>query len=301
VETSRALTELRYVGDRLAKRIEGWIENPPEVPEPPRQRRGFNTMSRVLKTLAEHPDWEPALRADLQMHTVYSDGLSTVEEMAGAAEARGREYIAITDHSTGQRIPTGMDEEAIGNQWKEIEAANESLRDRGSKLRVLRSIEMNLYPDGTGALAPGSGGDFELVIGSFHSKLQEEDDQTKRYVAALQNPDVDVIGHPQTRMYNRRGGLQAEWDAVFEAAARTGTALEINASPARQDLSLELLETARDHDVTLTIGTDAHSIPELDWVVFSLAAAITAGIKRERILNFRPCEDVLAWRAERRA
>jgi histidinol phosphatase-like PHP family hydrolase len=295
----RPLTELTYVGDRLAARIAGWIDDPPEIPEPPASRRDFITLADVLATLDAHPGARGRLRGDLQMHTVYSDGLATVEQMANIADAFGYEYIAITDHSAGQRVPRGMDEEAITRQAAEIEATNESLRDQGSKLRVLHAIEMNLYPDGSGALDGDALRPFELVVGSFHSQLRADEDQTERYIAALENPHVDIVGHPRGRMYNRRGGLQADWDAVFGAAVELDKAFEINANPARQDLQLELLEVARAKGVRLSIGTDSHSIPELDFVVFSLASAIKARIPRDRILNFSTCEELLEWRRRR--
>jgi histidinol phosphatase-like PHP family hydrolase len=296
---SRPLTELTYVGDRLAARIAGWIEDPPELPEPPTSRRNFITLADVLQTLGAHPKTREDLRGDLQMHTVYSDGLATVEQMANVADAFGYDYIAITDHSRGQRVPRGMDEEAITRQAAEINATNDSLRAQGSKLRVLHAIEMNLYPDGSGALDGDALNPFELVVGSFHSQLRADEDQTERYIAALNNPHVDIIGHPRGRMYNRRGGLQADWHAVFDAAVELDKAFEINANPARQDLQLELLDIARAKGVRLSIGTDSHSIPELDFVVFSLASAIKAGVSRDRILNFGSCDELLEWRRRR--
>ncbi len=295
----RPLTELSYVGDRLAARIAGWVEDPPAVPEPPEPRRGFITLSDVLETLSSEPGIREQLKGDLQMHTVYSDGVATVEQMASAAETLGYEYIAITDHSTGQRVPKGMDGDAIERQTDEIEKLNGSLKQRGSRLRVLHSIEMNLYPDGGGALDGRPLGAFEVIVGSFHSQLRVPEDQTDRYLAALRNPAVDIIGHPRGRMYNRRGGLHANWDAVFDAAVELDKAFEINANPARQDLQIELLELARDKGVRLSIGTDSHSIPELDFVVFSLASAIKAGIRRDRILNFGSVDDIVDWRRGR--
>jgi DNA polymerase (family X) len=295
----RPLTELSYVGDRLAARIAGWIEDAPEVPTPPESRRGFITLADVLHTLDSEPAIRQALKGDLQMHTVYSDGVATVEQMASDADALGYEYIAITDHSTGQRVPRGMDDDAIERQRAEIDGVNASLKRKGSKLRVLRSIEMNLYPDGSGALDGDSRDAFELVVGSFHSQLRVSEDQTDRYLAALRNPAVDIIGHPRGRMYNRRGGLDADWNAVFEAAVELDKAFEINANPARQDLQIELLELARDKGLRLSIGTDSHSIPELDFVVFSLASATKAGIPRDRILNFGSLDEIIEWRRRR--
>jgi histidinol phosphatase-like PHP family hydrolase len=293
--SGRPLTEMRYVGDRLAARIAGWIEDPPEVPESPPQRSGFLSLTQVMAELDRAPEWRSDLRGDLQMHTKYSDGLSTVDEMAEAAAARDYDYIAITDHSVGQRVPAGMDEKAIAAQWDEIDRFNAS-----GPIRILRSIEMNLYSEGRGAMEADSLTGFELVLGSFHSQLRVPENQTDRYLAALRNPNVDIIGHPRGRMFNRRGGLHADWEKVFELALELDKALEINANPARQDLQVDLLEPAAGMGVRLSIGTDSHSIPELDFVVFSLGAALKAGVKRDQILNFLPAEEVLEWRAGHR-
>jgi len=288
----RPLTELRYVGDRLAARIEGWITDAPEVPEPPPSRRGFLTLTQVARALEGAPDWR-SLKGDLQMHTVYSDGVETVAAMAEACAIRGYEYIAITDHSGGQRIPVGMTDEEIARQAQEIDEVNRS----SDRIRLLRSIEMNLRPDGSGALEAGELGRFEIVVGSFHSQLRSTDDETRRYVTALRNPCVDIIGHPRARMFNRRGGLNADWDKVFDVAVEQDKALEINSNPARQDLPLDLLELAREKGVRLSIGTDSHSIPELDWVVFSLGSAVMAGVRREQIVNYLSVEELLEWRS----
>jgi histidinol phosphatase-like PHP family hydrolase len=293
VAQGRPLTELNYVGDRLAARIEGWINDPPEPVEPPPSRRGFLTLTQVTRALEGAPFGPSDLRGDLQMHTVYSDGDETVESMAAATAARGYEYIAITDHSSGQRIPRGMTPEEVLAQAAEIESINTG----GSPMRVLRSIEMNVMGDGSGALDASELQAFEIVIGSFHSQLQTTEDETKRYVTALRNPCIDILGHPRGRMFGRRGGLNADWDVVFEVALEEDKALEINATPARQDLQLEMLHGAREAGIRLSIGTDAHRIPELDWIVFAVGSAIMAGIPKERIINFMPVEELLAWRA----
>lgn len=135
----------------------------------------------------------------------------------------------------------------------------------------------------------------DLVLGAFHSKLRLKEDQTERYLAAIRNPTVTTLAHPRTRMFNRRLGLSADWDRVFEEAVRLDKAVEIDAHPNRQDLDVETLELARDAGVRISIGTDAHSVGELASMEFGLAAAIRAGIPHGRILNFQPVADVLEW------
>jgi histidinol phosphatase-like PHP family hydrolase len=255
----------------------------------------------VLAELAKEPSWRRDLRGDLQMHTVYSDGSETVADMAGACAEMGYEYIAITDHSKGLKIAGGMDEATLAQELEEVDRVNADLERSGAGTTILRSLEMNINTEGEGDMEPEALAQLELVIGSFHSQLRTKDDQTDRYLAMLENPWVQIVGHPRGRMYNRRDGLNAEWDRVFETAAALGKALEINGQPARQDLQVELLEIARDIDVLLSIGTDAHYFSELPNVDFSLGAAIKAGIPQERIINFWPLERLREWAAGIRA
>lgn len=295
MEADRSLTELRSVGPWVERVIIGWLNDPPEPPDPPELRRDFLTLADARATLAENPDWRPALRADLQMHTTYIDGKATLRDMVDAASGHGYEFVAITDHSKGLRIARGMDEGRLAEQAADIAAANDELEREGRGIRVLHSIEMNLSPEGEGDMDAGALARLDLVLGAFHSKLRETEDQTDRYVAAVRNPAVHVMAHPRGRRFNVRLGLLADWPSVFEAALGAGTAVEIDATPDRQDLNVELLELARQADVWVSIGTDAHSTGELAFIEFGLAAAIRAGIRRERILNFLPREELLVW------
>jgi DNA polymerase (family 10) len=162
-------------------------------------------------------------------------------------------------------------------------------------MRVLRSIEMDVFSDGEGDMDPLALASLDLVLGAFHTRLRVGEDQTDRYLAALRNPAVDVLAHPRGRMFGRRVGIRAEWPRVFDEAVRLDKALEVDASPHRQDLNVELLRLAADAGVRISIGTDAHHSRELSYLPFGLAAAAIARVPRERILNFSPVEDVLAW------
>jgi DNA polymerase (family 10) len=159
---------------------------------------------------------------------------------------------------------------------------------------------MDVFEDGTGDMDPAALRRLDLVLGAFHTKLRVREDRTDRYLAALRNPDVDVLAHPRTRKYGRRLGLVADWPAVFAEAERLDKAVEIDASPDRQDLNVELLRIAAGFDVRVSIGTDAHHPVELAFVDLGLAAASIARIPRERILNFSPLQDVLEWTARLR-
>ena len=294
------MTELDAIGPWLASRIDEWIEDPPEIAEPPEVRSAFVSFAEARGVLDAHPQWRTELRADLQMHTNNSDGELSTEAMAMAAASRGYEYVAITDHSQGLKVAGGMDENQLRAQGAEIERVNNELESRAVDFRVLRSLEMNLDPEGNGDMDPEALAGLDLVLGSFHSHLRVTEDQTERYRAALDNPHIDILAHPRGRKYNLRTGLRARWQDVFEKAAATGKALEINSFPDRQDLQGDLLGLAREAGVMLSIGTDAHNEAELRFIDIALAAAIKAGIPRERILNFWPAGAVVEWAASSR-
>jgi histidinol phosphatase-like PHP family hydrolase len=215
--------------------------------------------------------------------------------MARAALEKDYSYIAITDHSKGLRIAGGMDEAELARQAEEIDGLNRLFDESEVDLRVLRSIEMNISPDGSGDMEPDALESLDLVLGSFHSQLRRKEDQTDRYIAGIRNPHVHVLGHPRCRMWNFRLGLQADWPRVFEEAASLGKAVEIDAHPNRQDLNVELLEAAAEAGVHVSIGTDAHAPFEMDFIEVGVGAALEAGIPIDRILNYMDYEDLLAW------
>jgi len=281
VADGRSPTELAGVGPYTAGLINGWLEDPPEIPDPPPLRAGFITLAAARAAMATDP--ERVALADLQMHTVASDGNATLEEMVDAC--RRYEFIAITDHTKGLKIAGGMDEEGFAAQGAEIDALNAT---RTEPPRVLKSMEMNLDPEGAGDMEPEVFNGLDLVLGAFHSKLRLKEDQTTRYQAAIRNRTVDVLAHPRCRMFNFRLGLSADWDAVFQTAADEGMVLEIDCHPNRQDLNVDLLRVAKDYDVTFSIGTDAHSTEELEFIDIGIGATILAGIPRERVLNLNP-------------
>ncbi len=296
VERGEALTDLPSVGPWVAERISALLDDPPPPVEPDELRRGFLTVARARAVLAADPGWTDALRGDLQMHTTDSDGTLPVEAMVEAASAFGYEYVAITDHSQSLRVARGMDEERLRAQGEEIDALNGD----GAPLRILKGIEMDVFEDGSGDMEPGALRRLDLVLGAFHTKLRVREDRTERYLAALRNPEVHVLAHPTTRKYGRRPGLVADWPSVFAEAARLDKALEIDASPDRQDLQVELLRIAREFDVRISIGTDAHHPAELGFVELGLAAAALAGIPRHRVINAAPVDELLGWTASLR-
>jgi histidinol phosphatase-like PHP family hydrolase len=297
VQEERSLTDLPGIGPSLDKIIRRWMDDPPDIPTPPEIRAPFLTVTEARAALAKQPSWSAEVKGDLQMHTRWSDGSGSVEEMARAAADREYEYIGITDHSKGLKIAGGINEEQLQQQGEEIAAVNARLRSEGQSLRVLRSVELNLNPKGEGDMESESLKSLDLVLGCFHSALRRKDDQSDRYLAALRNPDIQILGHPRGRIYNFRLGLTADWSRVFGVAAELDKAVEIDAYPDRQDLSLDLLKLAKKSGCRISLGTDSHDPLQMRFMEYALAAALLAGIKRERILNFMPRDELLNWAA----
>lgn len=295
LEGERDLTELNRVGPKIAGLITEWFEDPPDIPEPDVTRRGFMTNAQARAVVDEHPEWRADVRGDLQMHTVYSDGTLTIEEMATICIERGYEYIGITDHSQGLRIAGGMDERELTRQLDEISRFNAALAMKDIEFEVLTSMEMNLAPDGSGDMDPEALSELDLVLGSFHSQLRKKEDQTDRYLAGVRNPDIQVLGHCRGRQYNFRTGLSADWPKVFAEAAKWGRAIEIDCHPNRQDVNVELAALALEAGCVFSIGTDSHYAHELDFMSIGLATAIEAGIPQDRIINFAPADAVREW------
>ena len=296
VVQNRTLTELRSIGPFIETQIRRWIDNPPRTTKTvPAIRRDFISLAEARRLLAACPGWRSKIRGDLQMHTCWSDGSGTIAEMADAAKERSYEYIAITDHSKGLKIAGGIDERALKRQGTEIAKVNAALSKSASQLTVLRSIEMNLNPRGEGDMSPDSLRSLDLVLGSFHSALRTTEDQTERYLAALRNPHIHILGHPRGRIYNFRIGLKADWPRVFAEAVRLHKALEIDCYPDRQDLNLELLKIARDHGTRISLGTDAHHGWQLEFIDLGLAAALRAKISADRIVNFMSLLELKTW------
>ena len=294
VATGRPLNELQGIGPNLSRLIAEWIKSPPSEPSDSESLE-FLTMSQARRVLAEKPLWSGKLKGDLHMHTDWSDGSATVFEMAKAACERGYEYIGITDHTKGLKIARGLDESRLDAQGQEIRVVNESLRSEGLRLEVLPSAEVNLSVDGEVDIDLPVLGKLDVVLGSFHSALRKQEIQTARFIAALRNPAIQILGHPQGRVYNYRAGLDAEWSRVFAEAARLDKAVEIDGYADRQDLKLSLLKLAKREGVRISLGTDAHHPWQLIFMNFSLAAACLAKIRPDRIINFLSARDLKAW------
>ncbi|MFN2451032.1 MAG: PHP domain-containing protein [Candidatus Dormibacteria bacterium] len=296
----RPLSELDSVGPWVATVLAELLESE-AAPEAPPLRRGFLTRAQAQATVAAAPDLLSRVRSDLQMHTTWSDGKGSLEEMVAACVRRDTyTHILITDHSQGLRVANGMNEHRLRAQARAIEGVNAALQQQGANLEVLQGIEMNLSPEGEGDMDPAALRGLDVVLGAFHSKLRLTNDQTQRYLAGLRNPGVDVLAHPRGRMYNRRLGLWCDWERVLREAAELDKAVEIDAYPDRQDLDVDLLAVAREAGVRISIGTDSHHPRDLDAMVLGVAAALLAGIRPERILNLLDAPALRAWAGRHR-
>ena len=295
IRSRRPVTELPGIGPYIARLIREWIKSRPKTSQPPPIRSGFLTINEARVALAAKNQWLSNIKGDLQMHSDWSDGSSTIAEMAKAALERDYEYIAITDHAKGLKIAGGIDEEQLARQGREIESLNASIASSGKRFRVLRSIELNLNPKGEGDMSPASLARLDIVLGCFHSSLRKLEDQTERYLSALRNPTIQILGHPRGRIYNFRMGLSADWQRVFGEAAKLDKAVEVDGYPDRQDLSPDLVRLAAKEGCRISLGTDSHGPQQLRFMEFSAASALLVGVKRERILNFMSADDLLEW------
>jgi histidinol phosphatase-like PHP family hydrolase len=296
--SGRKLTELHGVGPHLSKLLAAWVRKPPAIAGIPPLQREFLTLAEARRILAKNRKWCAQLKVDLQMHTTWSDGSGSVEDMARAAATRDYRFIGITDHTKGLKIAGGLNERELAQQGREIATVNRKLKSEGIDIIVLRSAEVNLSPGGEVDMEVKSLASLDVVLGSFHSALRRTEDQTQRYLAALRNPNVQILGHPQCRVFNYRAGLTADWPRVFAEAARLDKAVEIDGYADRQDLRVSLLKMARKEGARISLGTDAHHPWQLAYMEFSLAAACLAKIPAERIINFMPLESFHAWVAK---
>ncbi|HEX6922178.1 MAG TPA: DNA polymerase/3'-5' exonuclease PolX, partial [Bacillales bacterium] len=222
------------------------------------------------------------VKADLHMHSTWSDGSHTVEEMAEAARAKGYSHIAITDHSKSLVVAKGLDEEKLARQREEISRLNEKYDD----FTILSGIEMDILADGRLDYDDNILAEMDFVIASIHSAFSQNRSKImSRLKAALANPHVDLIAHPTGRIIGRRGGYDVDVEVLIELAKETNTALELNANPNRLDLAAKWLRKAQDAGVLLSINTDAHYKENLDYMPIGVSAAKKAWIRPETVIN----------------
>ena len=229
------------------------------------------------------------IRGDVQMHTTGSDGKASLEEMVAAARDLGREYIAITDHSAHVGVVQGLDADALDEQIAQIEALNDELED----FRVLKSVEVDILPDGALALPDAALAKLDVVVASVHTKFGlPQEKQTERVLRALDNPHVNILAHPTGRRIGDRPPYEIDLERVMAAALERGCFLEINASPERLDLNDIYAKMAKEMGLKLVISTDAHRPSGLSNMKYGVWQARRGWLAADDVINTRPWPDL---------
>jgi len=247
-----------------------------------------------LPKLVTYPD----LKGAFHVHTNYSDGSDSLADIVQAAQNLGWEYLGIADHSQTAVYANGLKPDMITAQRQEIERLNAA----NPNFRIFAGIECDILPDGSLDYPDDILAEFDFVIASIHSAFrQSEGEMTRRIIRALENPYVSMLGHATGRILLAREGYAVDLPAVIQAAADTGTILEINANPYRLDLDWQWHRRAKEAGVLLAINPDAHTTAELDHVRWGVAAARKGWLTAADIINTRPADQVLALLQRKRA
>ena len=262
-----------------------WI--PPEL----REDRGEVQAAKAnkLPKLIELKD----IKADLQVHSTWSDGKLSMLEMAQAAAKRGIKVIAFTDHSVSLGVTGGLSMDEHKKQAAEIKKIQKQL---GDSILVLHASEVEIKADGALDYPDEFLASLDLVLASMHSSLRQPREKvTQRMLNAIRNPHVDIIGHPTGRLIPDREGADLDMDAVLKAAAESGVALEINAHPSRLDLDDMYARRAKDMGIPISINTDAHSEGDFDMLFYGVATARRAWLTKNDVINCWPTDKLLKW------
>ncbi len=235
-------------------------------------------------------------RGDLQMHSTYSDGHQTLEEIVKTGIGRGYEYSAVTDHSYGLPIAGGVSMERLEQQHREIDRLNDIY---AGQFRLLKGIEANILTNGALDMTLEERRRCELVVAAPHSELRSSADQTQRLLKVVRMKAVHILGHPRGRKRGVRPGLYADWDRIFAAAARSTVAIEIDGDPRRQDIDHQLAGRALDAGCIFALDSDAHAADEWVFAETAIAHARLAQIPRERVINYWPVDFLLEWASRR--
>ena len=258
-------------------------------------RQNFLSRARVRAILSQKPASRSAARAyrgDLQMHSTWSDGSQTLDDIINTGLDRGYAFAAVTDHAGGLPIANGLSPERFAAQRKVIDTLN---RHQRGGFRLLFGVEANIRSDGSIDVEPADRPAFDIIVAAPHSRLRSSEPQTDRLIAAVREPGVDVLGHPRGRMYGSRAGIVADWRMVFHAARECDVAVEIDGDPDRQDLDWELARTALDEGCLFALDSDAHGPGDWEAAETALAHARLAGIPSDRIINCWPTERLVEW------
>lgn len=247
---------------------------------PPEVREASGELERFKQAVAiVMPE---AIQGDLHMHTSFSDGAHSIEEMVQAAREKGYKHIAITDHSKFLKVANGLTEERLRKQRQEIQKLNDTYDD----ITILAGVEMDILPNGELDYSDEFLKEMDIVIAAIHSGFGQTEEQIMhRLFTALENPYVDIIAHPTGRIIGRREGYKVDVEKLIHKAKETGTALELNANAQRFDLATKWLKLAESVGVPIAINTDAHRTQQLDLMDLGVRRARKALLKPETIVN----------------
>jgi DNA polymerase (family 10) len=260
---------------------------------PPEIRENTGEIEAALEGKIPHLVPYGSLKGDLHMHSNWSDGLNTIEEMVKACIERGYEYMAISDHSQSARVAHGLTPERFMEQKREIERLRKLYED---KIHILWSVEVDILPDGSLDLPDDLLKEFDFVTASIHSRFNQ--DNTERILKAMENPYVNLIGHPFGKQYGYREGYPLDFEKVLKKAKETNTALEINSQ--REDLDSHHIRKAVGEGVKLVVSSDAHSTKQLWTTKIGLGLARRGWATDEDILNTRPLEVIKKFVKQKR-
>ena len=280
------LTDLPGIGDSTARVIREALEG---------QTPAYLTKlesETVIPMSQEAASYRAALRGDCHLHSTWSDGGASIEDMAVTAMALGHEYMVLTDHSPRLTVAHGLDRQRLLAQLDELAVLNGRL----APFRILTGMEVDILEDGELDLDEDLLARLDVVVASVHSKLRMERAlMTQRMVRAAASPHVDVLGHCTGRLIGKRPESVFDADYVFAACARFGTAVEINSRPERLDPPKELLDAALAYGCFISIDSDAHATGQLEWQPHGCEKAARSAVPVERIVNTWSVGDLLAW------
>ncbi|MEO0098746.1 MAG: DNA polymerase/3'-5' exonuclease PolX [candidate division WOR-3 bacterium] len=258
----------------------------PFIPPELREDRGeieAALANRLPKLISYH-----SIKGDLQVHTTYSDGNASLEEVVKMAEKIGYEYIAITDHSQSVRYAHGLDEKRLRKQIEEIM----KLREK-SKVKIFTGIEVDILPDGSLDFPDSVLKELEVVVAAVHQGFKKN--VTERIISAIENPYVAIIAHPSGRLISRREGYDVDLEKVLEWAKKYNKVLELNAYPDRLDLDDLHLRKAKDMGIKICINTDAHGSMDMYWMRFGIGIARRGWLEEEDVINTYPYQRLIKF------
>jgi DNA polymerase (family 10) len=239
---------------------------------------------------------ERDVRGDLHSHTNLTDGQASLEQMVAAARDRGYQYYAITDHAPDLVMQRMTDEKMLAQREQVRQLAGQLRADGGRPMELLHGTELNIGPDGSVDWPADFLAGFDVCVASVHSHFdQPRKEMTRRFITACENEHVNVIGHPLTRKIGRRPPVDVDLPELFRACARTGTALEVNAHPARLDLPSAHIKAARDAGVKFAIDTDSHSLRDLTYLQYGIATAQRGWLSADDVITTWPLDRLTAF------